>query len=169
MGGDRHVRSAGPGAARPQPVGWHVEHNRCHAGSGNRAGGDRSGVHGGNSLEHTREPNQGKGQARCTHCWRPGFTDIINSKITQWQGVARGGITLIAIVVVGIVFVTKRALVPVLGAVVLAAIALWAVWNTDFLRDKTQQEFNNGASPAPVVQVVDLSNAVVSSTDRTAA
>lgn len=98
-----------------------------------------------------------------------GFTDIINSKITQWQGVARGGITLIAIVVVGIVFVTKRALVPVLGAVVLAAIALWAVWNTDFLRDKTQQEFNNGASPAPVVHVVDLSNTIVASIDRTAA
>ncbi|HVX17439.1 MAG TPA: hypothetical protein VHA73_05345 [Acidimicrobiales bacterium] len=81
-----------------------------------------------------------------------GFTDLINGKINQWQGLARGGITLLSMVVVGVVFVTKRALMPVLGAVLLSAIVLWAVWNTDWLRNKTTEEFNQGLR-TPIVQV----------------
>jgi hypothetical protein len=80
-----------------------------------------------------------------------GFTDLLNAKVLQWQALAKGGITLLAIVAIGMVFITKRALVPVLGAILLSALALWAVWNTDVLRTKTQNEFDNTNGLAPLI------------------
>lgn len=83
-----------------------------------------------------------------------GFSDIIQRELGTWQGLVRGAITLGAIAVIGIVFITKRALVPVIGAVVVSALVLWAVWNTDFLRQKTNEEINQNGL-APVSRVVD--------------
>lgn len=80
-----------------------------------------------------------------------GFTDLLNAKVLQWQALAKGAITLMAIVAIGVVFITKRALVPVLGAILVSALALWAVWNTDILRTKTQNEFANTNGLAPLL------------------
>ena len=72
------------------------------------------------------------------------FTDLV----TNAQGLLLAASVLIVIAVVLITYFTTRSLPAVVGAVILAALVLFVVNNTDWLQQKATDDLGPGAAPA---------------------
>ena len=72
------------------------------------------------------------------------FTDLV----TNAQGLLLAASVLIVIAIVLITYFTTRSLPAVVGAVILAALVLFVVNNTDWLQQKATDDLGPGAAPA---------------------
>ncbi len=72
------------------------------------------------------------------------FTDLV----TNAQGLLLATSVLIVIAIVLITYFTTRSLPAVVGAVILAALVLFVVNNTDWLQQKATDDLGPGAAPA---------------------
>jgi hypothetical protein len=73
--------------------------------------------------------------------------DILNGLLADVQSLVLALVTVIAIAFVVITWVNTKALVPVLGAVLLGAIVIYGVQNYDFLQNQVEEDFEQRGNP----------------------
>lgn len=82
--------------------------------------------------------------------WRDGLvTQWMLQEIARIRSVIDAGVVVLAVVMVVAVWQRTRALIPVIGAVIVAAFVIWGVHNVATLESKIGEEFNSAPSPSP--------------------
>lgn len=76
-----------------------------------------------------------------------GLIDVLNSKVGELENVVQAGLVLLAIIFIGYTWVKSKALVPTLGAIVMAAIVIFAV--SDSGRDTLGRLIGDEVNEAP--------------------
>lgn len=66
--------------------------------------------------------------------------DLLNDLIGRVEGLVIGGISLMALVMIGVTWAKTRSFVPVVGAVIFAALVIWGVHNVDFLQERIGED-----------------------------
>jgi hypothetical protein len=71
------------------------------------------------------------------------MVQILENVIQDAEVLLRAGLAVLALAMIGAVWVRTRSLMPVLGAVLLSAVVLYAVNNMTFLQREVQEDVNN--------------------------
>jgi hypothetical protein len=71
--------------------------------------------------------------------------ELLSDKIADVEMLVRAGITLMALIMVGLVWAKTKSFVPVVGALLLGALVIWGVNNVHFLEQKVDEEFRDGS------------------------
>ncbi len=69
----------------------------------------------------------------------------LNGLVNEGQAVTKNVVVLVAMFTIGMTWFRTRALVPVIGACILAGIALFAINNSDWFEDKIGEETDRRA------------------------
>ena len=80
--------------------------------------------------------------------------ETAQSLVGQLTSLAVGAAVVIAIGMILWVWVVKRTVSAVIGVIILAAIVLFAINATDWLRDKVGEDVGAHAPPSPVIELV---------------
>ena len=80
--------------------------------------------------------------------------ETAQSLVGQLTSLAVGAAVVIAIGMILWVWVVKRTVSAVIGMIILAAIVLFAINATDWLRDKVAEDVGAHAPPPPVIELV---------------
>jgi hypothetical protein len=87
--------------------------------------------------------------------------DWLSGKIVEVTALVRGASVLGAIVMVAFAYYRARSLVAVLVAGLTAGVFLWTINNTDWWRDRVEEESDTMGRLDVTVQVVDVAAPVV--------
>lgn len=87
--------------------------------------------------------------------------DWLSGKIVEVTALVRGASVLGAIVMVAFAYYRARSLVAVIVAGLTAGVFLWTINNTDWWRDRVEEESDTMGRLDVTVQVVDLAAPVV--------
>ena len=68
--------------------------------------------------------------------------ELLEDLVDRSVGFMEGAIVLVAIVMAVVVWVTSRAILPALGALVFGAFMIWAVQNIDFIQERIGEELD---------------------------
>ena len=82
--------------------------------------------------------------------------DWLSGKIVEVTALVRGASVLGAIVMVAFAYYRARSLVAVLVAGLTAGVFLWTINNTDWWRDRVEEESDTLGPTQVTVEVVDL-------------
>jgi hypothetical protein len=82
--------------------------------------------------------------------------DWLSGKIVEVTALVRGASVLGAIIMVAFAYYRARSLVAVLVAGLTAGVFLWTINNTDWWRDRVQEESDTMGRTGVTVEVVDL-------------
>lgn len=66
--------------------------------------------------------------------------EIIEGFINSFTNLVQLGITLLALVFVGMTWARTRSLAPTIGALVLGAVVIWGVYNMSFLQTQVGED-----------------------------
>jgi hypothetical protein len=72
------------------------------------------------------------------------LSETVTNLINTWSGVILLGIGLLVAVSAIQTYLRTKSWVPVLGVVLVGALAMWGVANVDVLQDSIEQEINTG-------------------------
>jgi hypothetical protein len=86
--------------------------------------------------------------------------ETAQSLVTKLTSLAIGSAVVIAIGMILWAWVVKRTVSAVIGVIILAAIVLFAINATDWLRDKVGEDVGAYAPPPQVIEVVAPPSAV---------
>ena len=82
--------------------------------------------------------------------------DWLSGKIVEVTALVRGASVLGAIIMVAFAYYRARSLVAVLVAGLTAGVFLWTINNTDWWRDRVEEESDTMGRTGVTVEVVDL-------------
>lgn len=68
--------------------------------------------------------------------------ELLEGLVDRTVGFMEGAVVLVAIVMAVVVWVTSRAIVPALGAIVFGAFMVWAVQNIDVIQERIGEELD---------------------------
>lgn len=81
-----------------------------------------------------------------------GLLELTKTKLDDVQTLLVGGMLVVGIIMVIATYVKTKAMVPTLGAILLAAIASFAAFSPTWLRDRVSDEANQTNNIAPAQQ-----------------
>ncbi|MGH2602066.1 MAG: hypothetical protein ACRDJ9_22100 [Dehalococcoidia bacterium] len=91
--------------------------------------------------------------------------ELLEGLVERTVGFMEGAIVLVAIVMAVVVWVTSRAILPALGALVFGAFMIWAVQNIDFIQERIGEELDpegetTDSAPADATPPAQLDSAL---------
>lgn len=66
--------------------------------------------------------------------------DLFNNLIAEAQDLVTAAVVLVSIGVIVATWARTRAFVPTIGAIIMGALVVWAVFNIDFLQDQIGED-----------------------------
>lgn len=80
---------------------------------------------------------------------------FLTDKLGEVEVLVQAAIAVMAMIMVIAVWAKSKALVPTLGALIFGAFVVWGVNNTDILRQKIDEEFQDARAAAVVAVPVE--------------